>query len=40
MGDAGRELVREQFTFAAQARKYVELFEDMGIGRRLEVMAA
>jgi glycosyltransferase involved in cell wall biosynthesis len=33
MGAAGRELVGEQFTFAAQARQYVELFEEMGVGR-------
>jgi glycosyltransferase involved in cell wall biosynthesis len=40
MGAAGRELVRERFTFAAQARKYVELFAEMGIGCKPEVMAA
>jgi glycosyltransferase involved in cell wall biosynthesis len=40
MGDAGRELVREQFTFAAQARQYVDLFAEMGIGGALEVAAA
>ena len=33
MGAAGRELVREQFTFAAQARQYMLLFEEMGIVR-------
>jgi glycosyltransferase involved in cell wall biosynthesis len=39
MGAAGRELVREQFTFAAQARQYVDLFEAMRIGRRQGVAA-
>jgi glycosyltransferase involved in cell wall biosynthesis len=34
MGAAGRELVREQFTFAAQARRYVELFDEIGVGCR------
>jgi glycosyltransferase involved in cell wall biosynthesis len=40
MGTAGRELVREQFTFAAQARQYVELFAEMGVGRQLGVVAS
>jgi glycosyltransferase involved in cell wall biosynthesis len=40
MGAAGRQLVRERFTFAAQARKYVELFAEMGISCKPEVMAA
>jgi glycosyltransferase involved in cell wall biosynthesis len=31
MGAAGRKLVREQFTFAAQAGQYVELFAEMGL---------
>jgi glycosyltransferase involved in cell wall biosynthesis len=39
MGAEGRELVREQFTFAAQARGYVALFAEMEIGRRLGVAA-
>jgi glycosyltransferase involved in cell wall biosynthesis len=39
MGTAGRTLVRERFTFATQARQYVELFEEMAIGRALEVVA-
>lgn len=30
MGDAGRRRMREQFTFAAQAREYVSLFERLG----------
>jgi glycosyltransferase involved in cell wall biosynthesis len=38
MGTAGRELVREQFTFGAQAQRYVELFEEMGVGRALEAV--
>jgi glycosyltransferase involved in cell wall biosynthesis len=40
MGEAGRELVRGQFTFAAQAKQYVELFEEMGVGRALEAIAS
>lgn len=40
MGAAGRGLVREQFTFAAQARRYVDLFEEMKIGSNAEVAAA
>jgi glycosyltransferase involved in cell wall biosynthesis len=36
LGAAGRELVREEFTFAAQARRYLSLFAEMGVGRSLE----
>jgi glycosyltransferase involved in cell wall biosynthesis len=39
MGGAGRSLVREHFTFAAQARQYVELCEEIRSGRALEVAA-
>jgi glycosyltransferase involved in cell wall biosynthesis len=38
MGAAGRELVREEFTFPAQARRYVHLFGEMGIGQTLETL--
>jgi glycosyltransferase involved in cell wall biosynthesis len=38
MGGAGRELVREEFTFAAQARRYVELFTELGVGRSVEAL--
>lgn len=40
MGAAGRELVRDRFTFAAQARQYVDLFAEMNIGRVREAVAA
>jgi glycosyltransferase involved in cell wall biosynthesis len=36
MGDAGRELVRAQFTFEAQARGYVEFFAEL---RRVRIAA-
>lgn len=36
MGEAGREHVREHFTFEAQARAYLKLFDDLGISQRME----
>jgi glycosyltransferase involved in cell wall biosynthesis len=36
MGQAGREHVREHFTFEAQAQAYLRLFAKMGIGQRGE----
>ena len=36
MGQAGREHVREHFTFEAQARGYLKLFEELGLGDRTE----
>jgi glycosyltransferase involved in cell wall biosynthesis len=32
LGRRGRERVRREFTFAAQARAYEELFEELGVG--------
>jgi glycosyltransferase involved in cell wall biosynthesis len=40
MGAAGRELVREQFTFAAQARQYAALFADLETARDLEAVGS
>jgi glycosyltransferase involved in cell wall biosynthesis len=39
MGAAGRELVRDEFTFPAQARRYLDLFGEMGIGQTLETLS-
>jgi glycosyltransferase involved in cell wall biosynthesis len=40
MGAAGRELVRERFTFEAQARAYQELFTELNVGLRMEAVAS
>jgi glycosyltransferase involved in cell wall biosynthesis len=39
MGAAGREMVRDEFTFSAQARRYIDLFAETGIGQPLETLS-
>ena len=39
MGTAGRALVRERFTFAAQARRYVEVLGELAASRTPEAVA-
>ena len=40
MGQAGREHVRDHFTFEAQAQSYLNLFEQMGVIRKAERQVA
>jgi glycosyltransferase involved in cell wall biosynthesis len=40
LGRRGRERVLRQFTFAAQAERYQELFEELGVTSRRESLAA